>query len=119
MPNPYGVPEISVQEVAQKRAHDESFILLDVREPHELNYANLGDDVLLVPLSDIARRYEEALPEAVTVDKNAEIVVMCHHGSRSAQVVAYLRQQGWTNVFNMDGGINAYANEVDPSIGRY
>lgn len=117
--NPYGVPGLSVQELAQKRDNDEDFILLDVREPNELLYANLGDGVLAVPLSELARQGPESLPEAVLTDKDVEIVVMCHHGNRSAQVTAWLRQQGWTNVFNMDGGIDAYAIAVDPAVGRY
>lgn len=116
--NPYGVPGLSVQEVAQKRDDGEDFILLDVREPHELTYANLGSAVLLAPLSELAQQGPQALPEEV-LNKDAEIVVMCHHGNRSAQVTAWLRQQGWTNVFNMDGGIDAYAALVDPGIGRY
>jgi len=117
--NPYGVPGFSVQAVAQKRSNNEVFILLDVREPNELLYANLGDGVLTAPLSELAQQGPEALPEAVLADKAAEIVVMCHHGNRSAQVTAWLLQQGWTNVFNMDGGIDAYAIAIDPAIGRY
>lgn len=117
--NPYGVPGFSVQEVAEKLANGENFILLDVREPHELLYANLGDGVLTAPLSQLAQQGPEALPEEVSADKEAEIVVMCHHGNRSAQVTAWLLQQGWSNVFNMDGGIDAYAMAIDPSIGRY
>ena len=117
--NPYGVPGLSVQEVAQKRENGDDFILLDVREPHELLQANLGDGVLTAPLSELARQGSEALPEEVAQNKEAEIVVMCHHGSRSAQVVAWLQQQGWTNILNMDGGIEAYAVAVDPTVGRY
>ncbi|MFQ5435920.1 MAG: rhodanese-like domain-containing protein, partial [Anaerolineae bacterium] len=67
----------------------------------------------------LARQGMGALPTAVTQNKDTEIVVMCHHGIRSAQVVAWLRQQGWTNVWNMTGGIDAYATAVDPTIGRY
>ena len=107
--NPYGVPGLSVQEVAQKRTDEDDFILLDVREPHELNFANLGDEVILVPLSELAQKRLEALPPAVTADKDADIVVLCHHGTRSAQVVAWLRQQGWQDVWNLRGGIDAYA----------
>ncbi|MFO7539135.1 MAG: rhodanese-like domain-containing protein [Chloroflexota bacterium] len=118
MPNPYDVPEVTVQAVAQKRANEESFILLDVREPVELGYANLGLGVTAVPLSDIAERRLDALPDTVTADKTAEICVLCHHGNRSAQVTAWLRQQGWTNVYNIAGGIDAYA-DIDPAVGKY
>lgn len=119
MANPYGVPEVSVQEVAQKRTEGDDFVLLDVRELVELHYANLGDEVEVAPLSELAERQLEALPDSIANDKDAEIIVMCHHGNRSAQVTAWLRQQGWTNVYNMAGGIDAYATIVDPSIGRY
>ena len=119
MPNPYGVPEISPQQVAEKRAKHDDFILMDVREPHELYQANLGDGVTLVPLSQIAQKQLEALPDTIANDKDAHIVVFCHSGRRSAQVAAWLRQHGWLNVYNMDGGIDAYARGVDASIGRY
>lgn len=117
--NPYGVPGLSAQELAEKLKNGDDFILLDVREPFELTYANLGEGVLLSPLSDLAQQGPDALPDAVTADKDAEIVVMCHHGNRSAQVTAWLMQQGWANVLNLDGGIDAYAAVVDPSVGRY
>lgn len=117
--NPYGVPGLSAQEVAQKRKNGDEFILLDVREPNELLFANLGETVLTCPVSQLAEQGPEALPKEVLNNKDAEIVVMCHHGNRSAQVTAWLQQQGWTNVLNMDGGIDAYAVAVDPAVGRY
>jgi rhodanese-related sulfurtransferase len=118
MPNPYGVPEINVREVARKREAGEAFVLMDVRERNELGLANLGDGVEWVPLSDLAARRLEALPPSVE-DKETEIVVFCHTGVRSSQVAAWLRQQGWTRVWNMDGGIAAYAHQVDPGVGTY
>lgn len=119
MPNPYGAPEVSVQDVAQKLAQHEDFVLLDVREPYELASASLPEGTFdLIPLSQLAAHQLEALPEAARA-QDAEIVVFCHHGMRSAQVTAWLLQQGWTNVASMAGGIDAYAREVDPSIGLY
>ena len=115
---PDDVPEITVQEVARKRHENESLILLDVREAHELGLARLGDGVDAVPMSELVWRRLEALPEKAR-EKDAEIVVFCHHGMRSAQVVAWLRGQGWHNVWNMRGGIDAYAREVDASVGVY
>jgi len=112
------IPEITVTELAAKRAGGESFILLDVREPVELAYANLGPDVWHVPLSQLAYLQLAALPMAAQ-DQTVEIVVMCHHGTRSAQVTAWLRQQGWQNVWNLRGGIDAYAREVDAAVGFY
>ncbi len=119
MPNHYGVPEISPGDVARRRAAGDSFVLLDVREPEELFYADLGEGVELAPLSHLGFMGTDALPASVAHDKTAEIVIFCHHGIRSAQVVAWLRQQGWTNALNLDGGIDAYARQVDPSIGFY
>jgi len=112
------LPSISVQEVAKKRKRGHDFVLLDAREPLELQRVNLGEGVELAPLSRLAAEGVEALPTAVRQNKDAEIVVICHHGNRSAQVTAWLRQQGWTNVWNMTGGVDAYA-AVDPTIGRY
>lgn len=118
MPNIYGAPEIVVQDVAELRTAGEEFILLDIREQMELRLANLGKDVLWIPLSDIAARREEALTEDFD-DKEAKIVVFCHTGVRSAQVTAWLRQMGWKNTFSMAGGIEAYALQIDPTVGRY
>lgn len=118
MANIYGVPEISVQEVATKKQAMDEFVLLDVREKMELSLANLGPDVAWAPLSDLAARRLEALPDSI-VDKEAEIVVFCHTGVRSAQVAAWLRQQGWSHVWSMAGGIDAYARQIDPSVGLY
>ena len=118
MPNPYGVAEVSVQEVARKRADNEDIVLIDVREQQELQLAHLGEDVVWVPLSDLAARRLEALPPSLE-DKQTEIVVFCHTGVRSAQVAAWLIQEGWINVLNMTGGIDAYARQVEPAIGLY
>lgn len=116
MSNPYGVPEISVQDVARRRAE---LLLMDVREQMELFLANLGEEVAWAPLSDLAARRLVALPPEVTADKEQEIVVFCHTGVRSAQVTAWLRSEGWSSVSSMAGGIEAYALQIDPSVGRY
>lgn len=118
MPNVYGAPEITVEDVAELRRRGAEFILLDVREQMELRLANLGHDVLWIPLSDLAARREEALTEEF-VDKEATIVVFCHSGVRSAQVTAWLRQLGWENAVSMAGGIEAYAARIDPDVGHY
>lgn len=118
MADPFNFPEISVQEVARKRAAGESFILLDVREQTELDKAKL-DGVQLAPTSQLSVRGLDALPESVRDDKDAEIVVMCRSGARSGQVTAWLRSHGWTNVSNMTGGILAWARHIDPSLPRY
>ena len=119
MPNPFGAPEVTVQEVKEKLDGGEAVVLLDVREAAELQRAALRDPrVAVVPLSDIARRYLDALP-SVTIDKDAEIVVFCHHGVRSAQVTLWMQSQGWSNVRSMAGGIDAWAKEIDVAVGSY
>lgn len=119
MPNPFGAPEISVKEVEEKRKAGEQFVWLDVREPQEYTHVHIDDErVVNAPLSELASRQLAALPAAVQ-DKNGPIIAFCHHGGRSAQVTAWLRQQGWTNVVNMTGGIDAWAHEIDAAVGTY
>jgi rhodanese-related sulfurtransferase len=113
------LPEITVTELSDKLKSEAHFILLDVREPHELNFAKVSDSRLEVtPMSSLAREGIKALSESAN-SKESTIYVMCHHGNRSAQVTAWLAQQGWKNVFNVRGGIDEYAREVDPSVGFY
>ena len=113
------LPEITVTELADKLKSEDKFILLDVREPHELNLAKLTDSRLEVtPLSRLARKGISALSDSAK-RQDATIYVMCHHGSRSSQVTAWLAQQGWENVFNVRGGIDEYARVVDHSVGFY
>lgn len=113
------IPEITVTELSEKLKSDEAFILLDVREPVELNSAKITDGRLQVtPLSRLAREGANALSEAAR-SQDSTIYVMCHHGNRSAQVTAWLAQQGWKNVFNVRGGIHEYARRIDNSVGFY
>lgn len=114
----FGNVEQSPQEVAARRAGGQPFILLDVREAFERQWADLGAGVTYAPLSELASLGVSALPPAAQ-DKQAEIVVFCHLGQRSLQVVWWLRQQGWEQVWNMTGGIDAWARSVDPGVGRY
>ncbi len=119
MANVYGAPEVSVQDLAEKLAADADFILLDVRELHEIGTVSIEPKQLVIlPLSELARKQLPALVEK-GFEKDAEIVVMCHHGVRSAQVTAWMRQNGWTDVWSLEGGIDAYAHEIDPEIGFY
>ena len=113
------IPEISVNELSQKLSSEDEFILLDVREPNELDYAKLSDRRLQVtPMSQLAREGTRALSQAAK-SQDATIYVMCHHGNRSGQVAAWLAQQGWKNVFNVRGGIDEYARKIDSSVGFY
>lgn len=120
MPNPYGAPEVSVHDVASKQEDDTEFLLVDVREPNELELASLPDgDFINMPLSELRERRLDAIPEDIRRDKEMEVVLFCHKGLRSAQVTVFLRQQGWSNAVSMAGGIDAWADEIDESVGKY
>jgi rhodanese-related sulfurtransferase len=113
------IPEITVTELSDRLKSEDLFILLDVREPHELNLAKITDSRLEVtPMSQMAREGTNALSESAK-SQDSTIYVMCHHGNRSAQVTAWLAQQGWKNVFNVRGGIDEYARQIDHSVGFY
>ena len=112
-------PEITVADLSAKLQSEEQFILLDVREPVELTYAKIEDARLeTAPISQLSQVGTDALSDAAKA-QDATIYVICHHGNRSAQVTAWLAQQGWKNVFNVRGGIAEYARKVDSAVGFY
>jgi rhodanese-related sulfurtransferase len=86
-------------------------LVLDVREPRELEAARLSG-TLDIPMMEIPKRLAE-LP------RDRDLVVMCHGGVRSLKVAHYLIQNGFSQVANLTGGIHAWARDVDPSIGTY
>ncbi|MDB9527296.1 rhodanese-like domain-containing protein [Oscillatoria sp. CS-180] len=89
--------------------------LIDVREPWELQKAAIAGFINL-PLSQFAE-WETQIHQHLDVE--TETIVMCHHGIRSAQMCAWLKQQGFTHVENLVGGIDAYSINVDASVPRY
>jgi rhodanese-related sulfurtransferase len=103
--------DISVAELASWRASGKDFVLLDVRNGDEVAAAALPDS-LHIAMHEIPLRVSE-LPQ----DK--PIAVLCHHGGRSERVAGFLAARGFHNVVNVDGGIDAYAREIDPSLARY
>jgi rhodanese-related sulfurtransferase len=117
--NPYNVPEIDAQSLAQKMKAGEKFAIVDVREQWEVDLAHIEDEhVFVVPMSRISQFEKEAFPTEIQ-DPQTEIVTMCHHGVRSAQVAAWMSQQGWQKVVSLRGGIAEYAEDVDSSVGFY
>jgi rhodanese-related sulfurtransferase len=113
------IPEITVSELSERLRSKDQFILLDVREPHELSFARLTDSRLEVtPMSQLAQEGTDVLSESAK-SKDSTIYVICHHGNRSGQVTAWLAQQGWKNIFNVRGGIDEYARQIDHSVGFY
>lgn len=110
------IEEITVQEFAVRLQHDTSMLqLIDVREPQEIQLSSL-EGFIYFPLSQYAEWAESILTR---LDPNAETVVMCHHGVRSAQMCQWLAHNGFANVKNLVGGIDAYSLHVDPSVPRY
>ncbi|MBC1239558.1 rhodanese-related sulfurtransferase [Nostoc linckia z18] len=110
------IAHISVQELSQRLASgDPSIQLVDVREPQELAIARIEGFVNL-PLSEFPE-WGDQVP--TIFNPQAETLVLCHHGIRSAQMCQWLIAQGFTNVQNISGGIDAYSKLVDPSIPQY
>lgn len=107
-----GPQKMSVQELADRLTVGENIFLLDVRERTEYNFCHL-DGAVLIPI-DMIPNNRKRIPTDRTV------VVYCHHGIRSANVVQYLfAQDGLTNLYNLDGGINAWAREIEPDMAVY
>jgi rhodanese-related sulfurtransferase len=101
---------ITPEELKRRLDAGERPELLDVREPWEYELARIEGSRLL-PMGE--------LPERVTeLDPEAEIVVICHHGSRSAYVTQALQRTGFSKVINLEGGLDAYST-VDPTVPRY
>ena len=103
--------EISAVELKQQLDSGRSLVLLDVREPEELMLARLPG-ALHIPMGEVPGRLHE-------LDPDTEIVVVCHHGIRSASVAQFLAQRDFARVVNLAGGIDAWSAAVDPSVPRY
>ncbi|GMV48534.1 rhodanese [Nitrospirales bacterium NOB] len=102
---------ITPTELKARLDKGEKLVLVDVREPWEYAIAKLEGSVL-VPLA--------TLPQALgKLDPDTEIIAYCHHGMRSADATGFLLQQGFGNVKNLIGGIDAWSIQVDPTIPRY
>ena len=104
-------PQLSPTEVKQRLDAGEPLVLLDVREPEEVAIVRL-DGAVHIPMGDIPGRVHE-------LDPDADIVVYCHHGIRSASVAAFLMQREFGSVANLSGGIDAWSLTVDSSLPRY
>ena len=94
-------------------------LLLDVREPWEIALAAIrieGCESLAIPMNEVPARLDAL---AAARDGTQPVVCICHHGMRSAQVVAFLERQGWADVYNLAGGIAAWSAQVDPGVPTY
>ncbi|MBH2019758.1 rhodanese-like domain-containing protein [Polaromonas sp.] len=94
-------------------------VVLDVREPWEVQTASVREDgfrLLALPMREIPARVAELRD---TLGADHPIACLCHHGMRSLQVANYLAQSGFAEVVNLQGGIDAWSQQVDPSVARY
>ena len=105
-----GIPQISPIELKRRLDAGEDLFVLDVREPHEYQIANLG--AKLIPLGDLPARVNE-------LDSSREIVVHCKSGGRSQKAAEFLAQSGFKKLHNLAGGIHAWSTDVDPKVAKY
>lgn len=104
------VQEITVDQLEELKQHDEDFQLIDVREPYEYEIANLGGE--LIPLGDILENVEK-------ISSDRKVVVHCRSGKRSADAIKSLEKKGFRNLYNLKGGILAWADQVDHEMAKY
>lgn len=107
--------QIAVTDVQRWLGDSRPALLLDVREPWEFELAaiRVADATTLnLPMNQVPQRLAE-------LDPAQPILCICHHGVRSAQVVAFLERSGYDSVYNLAGGIDAWSTKVDPAVPRY
>jgi adenylyltransferase/sulfurtransferase len=105
------IPAITVEDLKARRDRGEELTLVDVREPNEWAISDLPGSVK-IPLASLPQRLAE-LPQ------DGEIVVYCRTGGRSGNAVQFLRQRGYERSYNLTGGINRWADQIDPDMAKY
>ena len=105
------VPEITVEELKASLDGGSEILLVDVREPREFAISDLPGSVK-IPLGTLPQSLEK-------VGREADVVVYCRTGGRSAQAVQFLQANGYAKVRNLAGGINRWAEAIDPTMARY
>ncbi len=105
------IKNLTPSEVDELLKSDKNILLIDVREPWEYETAKIENSQLM-PLSKFAE-------ESMNLNPDDNIIIYCHHGVRSLRACSFLVNNGYKNVINLDGGINAWSREVDPSVPRY
>ncbi len=98
--------DISVEDLRKLRDEGADFVLVDVREPKEYETSQIGGQ--LIPLGQLEQRLDE-------IDRDAHVVVHCRSGGRSAKAVQVLRAAGFSNAWNVNGGLLAWIERIDPS----
>ncbi|MBI3509793.1 MAG: rhodanese-like domain-containing protein [Bacteroidetes bacterium] len=103
--------EISVSELKKMRDNNEAFQLIDVREPHEVEIAEIGGE--LIPMGEILSQTEK-------ISRDKPVIIHCRSGARSGTIIHALEKQfGFTNLYNLKGGILAWSKEIDSSVATY
>lgn len=102
--------DVNVEELARLLEKGDDFVLLDVREPAEVEVARIGDGKL-VPLATLPQHLDE-------IDRNAHVVAYCRSGHRSAKAVALLRESGFEDAWSLNGGLMSWIDRIDPSLPR-
>ncbi len=103
--------EIDVHALAEMRAAGDAHTVLDIREPVEVAICAIEDSVA-IPMQRVPERLE-------TLPRQHPVIVLCHHGVRSAMVADFLRNSGFDNAWNLAGGIDTWAGLVEPDMPRY
>ncbi|HEX3053768.1 MAG TPA: molybdopterin-synthase adenylyltransferase MoeB [Aggregatilineaceae bacterium] len=103
--------DLSPRDIKARLDGNDPLVLLDVREPYELTISHL-DRALHIPMSEMSQRWQE-------IPRDQPVVVFCHSGVRSVNLIMQLVEVGYTNLINMQGGINAWARDVDPTVPLY
>lgn len=106
------IRQIQPEEIKRQLESGENFVFLDVREPWEVALVHL-EGALSIPLGNLREAARNRL------DPEAEIVVFCHHGIRSHLACRHLLARGFKRVYNLSGGIDAWAARLDPTLARY
>jgi rhodanese-related sulfurtransferase len=105
------IKEIDVNELKKWKDSGEDFDLIDVREANEYEIVQIGGK--LIPLGEVSSRHSE-------ISKDRKVVIMCRSGKRSATAIKELQTNfGYTNLINLNGGVLAWAEKIDPSLPRY
>jgi rhodanese-related sulfurtransferase len=103
--------EVTVQELKHMMDSGEDFQLIDCREPHEYEFCNLKGE--LIPQGEIPHQVEK-------ISRDKKVILQCRSGARSGNMVQWLeKHHGFTNLYNLKGGILAWAREIDPSVPTY
>ena len=102
--------EITVSELKDLKDKKADFQLIDVREEHELEICEIGGQH--IPMGDVMDNLDK-------ISKDKKVVIHCRSGARSGAICQALETQGYNNVYNLKGGIIAWANEIDPAVTKY